>query len=344
MIEQYVAETVSDFIQIVRELQSNTSKIAYYQKNYLEKRMQDSNADYDQFKYYAAVSKEKAMTLNSMSEEPYYSENPADQATSYRFFYRGHYKADYKLLPSVFRESFWNKEDQFIREITLQCPELFENASHLDRLVTMQHYDCPTRLLDVTTNPLVALFFACANFGCDHCNRSQKGEVIVFPVLPEDITYSDSGRARVLSCLAGFSRLQKEELLLETLVSLDKGKYDKKKNGYYFHSVVERFYMEIATENPAFKRELNPLDVLRPVFVRPNKTNRRILKQDGAFILNGLSKNAGEAESKIEDMGNFRIRIVNQERVLRELASIGIHEASLFPEVDKVAHYLKQTL
>ena len=41
-------------------------------------------------------------------------------------------------------------------------PQSFsECKSALDYLVQMQHYGLPTRLLDMTTNPLVALYFAC---------------------------------------------------------------------------------------------------------------------------------------------------------------------------------------
>ena len=40
-----------------------------------------------------------------------------------------------------------------------------ECKSALDYLVQMQHYGLPTRLLDVTTNPLVALYFACQPAG-----------------------------------------------------------------------------------------------------------------------------------------------------------------------------------
>jgi len=37
----------------------------------------------------------------------------------------------------------------------------------------------------------------------------------------------------------------------------------------------------------------------------------------------------------------YRIRIENQKGILKELDKIGINEATLFPEIDKVAEYLK---
>ena len=75
--------------------------------------------------------------------------------------------------------------------------------------MTMQHYDSPTRLLDITANPLVALYFACKNFNCSKCNEESDGSVYVFVADFKGILYSDSDKALMLSSLAKFSSDQK---------------------------------------------------------------------------------------------------------------------------------------
>ena len=83
------------------------------------------------------------------------------------FYYRGHADRRWKLLPSIFRTSNGvEKEHLLFRDMVAHMPQSFsECKSALDYLVQMQHYELPTRLLDVTKNPLVALFFACAFAG-----------------------------------------------------------------------------------------------------------------------------------------------------------------------------------
>ena len=74
--------------------------------------------------------------------------------------------ADYRwaLLPSLARHTLviGQVEHKMVRELLLMYPGEFANiSSNFDLLAKMQHYGLPTRLLDFTTNPLVALFFAC---------------------------------------------------------------------------------------------------------------------------------------------------------------------------------------
>ena len=333
---------VSEFVELIDSLTQHEEQIAEEQESRLqvmgEKDIPQNAADY----YNAILANYYLEKEQRLKENTNDDSRPYKNHHRYRFFYRGHYKTTYKLCPSVFRDNFWDYEDYFYHRIMVERADAFRNASHLDKLVTMQHYSCPTRLLDVTSNPLVALYFACINYGCEKCNSSNEGVVLVFPVPTQEISYADSDRALMLSCLPRFTGKEKELLLQQANDNLANKSFPQVKGGSrYRDSIVERFYHEITTEISSFKREIDPIDLLQPLFVQPNKTNGRIIKQDGAFIINGLSKDRYEAQDKLDALTYKKIYVYNQQSVLRELDILGINEASLFPEVDKMAEYLK---
>ena len=105
---------------------------------------------------------EEEIQVNSVSE---FIEKivQLDKEEGTETFYRGHANRDWELLPSIFRTpNGVEKEHLLFRDMVAHEPQSFsECKSALDYLVQMQHYGLPTRLLDMTTNPLVALYFAC---------------------------------------------------------------------------------------------------------------------------------------------------------------------------------------
>ena len=260
------------------------------------------------------------------------------------FYYRGQYGANYKLLPKIMRNQNISKESKIYHEIMVNCATDFKGLSHLDKLVYMQHYDCPTRLLDVTKNPLVALYFACKNFNCQTCKSENGGKVYIFAIPEDKVAYSDSDRALMLSCLPKFSKDDKEKLLkkCEEYIYLGKN-FDEQCHD----EIVERFLHEIRSELPAFRKIINPKDLVDSIIIQPNKINARILRQDGAFIISGLSKNVAEEHQKLASKVYMEIIIkgeANMKNILDDLDKLGINEATLFPEVDNVAHYLQEHL
>lgn len=77
-------------------------------------------------------------------------------------FFRGHANSDWKLLPSVFRMSDPGLERRVILDYKqTEVPDMDYHTKMENMLVIMQHHCIPTRQLDWSMNPLVALYFSC---------------------------------------------------------------------------------------------------------------------------------------------------------------------------------------
>lgn len=128
-------------------------------------------------------------------------------------FYRGQ-PLDKDLVPNTFRKQcFINNESEMYNEIVNKKPEEFSSSKcTFDHLVKMQHYYIPTRLLDITTNPMVALYFACCEVPKDGTDEHKP---IVYCIdIPTNLMKNyNSDSVTILSSLARYDKDSKEKLL-----------------------------------------------------------------------------------------------------------------------------------
>lgn len=115
-------------------------------------------------------------------------------------FFRGQADSSWKMLPSIYRNpNLIKNEHKIIKEALTNCPNDFLPTDTLfEKLVKLQHYNYPTRLLDLTANALVALYFACWNTA----HHEKDGELIILDIPDKSVKYGDSDTVAILSALS----------------------------------------------------------------------------------------------------------------------------------------------
>lgn len=251
----------------------------------------------------------------------------SERESSSEVFYRGHSnKNKYKLEPSLFRKDddgnylYLENEHILYRELLVSNSADFQSDEYtLDKLVRMQHYSLPTRLLDITSNPLIALYFACKSA------PDEEGEVIIFSMQRKEVKYFDSD---VASCVANLVRLPKEE----------KDKVSFEVDDFNSQVSVKRLIHFIREEKPYFEPQIMPDDLRKIICVKGKQSNDRISSQSGAFLLYGLD--AVMDEEGTPEITVTRITVDNKEEILKELDLLNINESTVFPYIENSAKYV----
>ena len=264
-------------------------------------------------------------------------------------YYRGEADATWEKKAALFRgksedtfnlkDANWSIEKDLINSALTVYPDAFGKCPNaISRLVKMQHYFLPTRLYDVTSNPLIALYFACSGeFGKDGMVLFTKSDVrltslddvTILADLAELLDVSDKSVKNMFDYLRVYDRIP----AASNEQSLER---------FLFKYVTESLLFQPPMDNERIKRQQGAL--IFSALMKPfdNENEYQIMKQE-LESTNVISEKMKELpfskchEVDLRTMFDDNCFYINKDdkvRILQELDSIGINEGFVYPDLE----------
>lgn len=257
--------------------------------------------------------------------------------THYKLLYRGEQRTDYLLLPSVYRkkktdsitdprtgveEPIYNElylhnasEAGILQAFMVDAASYVRNVSVDDRFSWVeyaQHFGVPTRLMDWSENPLVALFFACQS-------EENDGKVYMlrhsnYRKITAQYTSDLLQQKTIKQCAA--------EMIWED------------KEGFPYPIVFQPYYLDqrMKAQSSCFMvwgNKPQPLNELVEELEKNGKAQSFYQEE----LTEGVKSLTAKTDTALE---HLIIPAESKLRLLRELDTMNINQSSLFPGLDGI--------
>ena len=230
------------------------------------------------------------------------------------YIYRGYNHND-EIYPAIIREKNYSSyEEELLNEFEKYGLAYFSPNNHMEFLSNAQHFGLPTRLLDFTYNPYIALFFALYKKK-DDCDGDEYYKII----------YCDINKCKILDNDVNYTTRQ-----IHRYEEKNISPYKVMKRMSYTKELIKRF------KNFSLSEQIG--------VVTPNFTNQRITMQQGLFMLPMTLDR--EKHKQIIEKNTEKILIHKSVRdeLIKYLNKLGFNSYKLMPDLASVCYSVKKEI
>ncbi|MGI9075202.1 MAG: FRG domain-containing protein [Bryobacteraceae bacterium] len=268
------------------------------------------------------------------------------------WIFRGHKRESYPLEPSIERAypycDWAEAEYKILREFQSKArmhvnpAQIPPTEYKLGWLPLMQHYGAPTRLLDFTYSPYVALYFALRNRVNNESDYAEIWAIDAAALREQAAITSREADQKSTEQKADSAEGHKVSFRLADAAS-----------------ALQQAQEEEASWDALIAHALDPCGTRRQLFngngfvavAMPPLQNSRLSSQQGLFLFNGAEDST--FESSLEGMmanaeqqwyQRFRVPEKALEKIEEQLFQFNIHDLSLFPDIEGLAGFVRQKI
>lgn len=262
-----------------------------------------------------------------------YSDVPVLQ----KFVFRGIGEKSYPLLPNILRShktnfggkeisnqryTAWATESSILKNFIAEASGIVNSIPSTDLYrwaEYAQHFGAPTRFLDWTGNPLVALFFAC-------CAQSEENPAVWILHMSNYIRFSDKKNIEKLD-KDTIKTMKRSEIFNQMLAG---------KPIFEYPTLYKPHYVDtrMSAQSSYFMVWGSKCEALEEMFLEENYMQ-----------LSNIDSNGARTFGRMQEQGIIlKLEICNdrKQEILRTLDIMGINEKTLFPGLDGIGKYIER--
>ena len=241
------------------------------------------------------------------------------------------------MRPSIMRDEhrkLRKNEGNLLLGLASRRPDELNGATTgLAQWMLAQRYKLSTRFLDVTQNPLVALFFA------SNTCVGKDGRLHVLAVPRKLVKPFTSDTVSLISNFAKLSEYDQRLLMGKNVVPEDPFLTPPQ-----YPMAMLYLYQHVQQEKPYFSERIDPRDLYRVFVVEPQQSLERIRAQSGAFLLSAFHKRFERKEILDKTPGlpiyahyMLTVPVRRKNTIKDELQLVNITQETLYPGLEESA-------